>query len=155
MSIVPQQGVPGILGSQGEQLIPREAITDLLSMKFWSMILPDALGQLCEVDEPKGLSKAGFSIRDKKDWKDIHGTLEAAKNKYQDVKGPLGQMSRIRRKLADKSAPASDLVKAVDALVPDSTYATPILGAVKLIVEVSLLPIFIVRSSIPSKPPDY
>ncbi|KAK6220697.1 hypothetical protein LQW54_001888 [Pestalotiopsis sp. IQ-011] len=70
MSIVPPQGGPGTLGSQGEELIPREAITDLLSMKFWSTILPDALSQLCEVDEPKGLSKAGFSIRDKKDWKD-------------------------------------------------------------------------------------
>ncbi|ETS84507.1 hypothetical protein PFICI_02532 [Pestalotiopsis fici W106-1] len=136
MSVALPQGEPGFLGRQGEQLVPREAITNIHSMKFWSTILPDALSLLCgSSDEPKGLSDAGFSIRGKQGWQDIHDTLEAAKNKYQDVKGPLGQMSRIRRKLADKSAPVSDLIKVVDTLVPDSTYATPIVGTVKVIVN--------------------
>lgn len=144
--------VPGgsqILGSQGNQLLSREAITDLQSMKFWSKILPAARTQLCEGHEPKGLSNTDFSIRSKKEWKDIYETLEAAKKKYEDVKGPLGQMSRLRRKVADRSSPVSGFIKAVEGLLPDSDYTAPVVGTVKLIVDASLLtPMIIVASSL-------
>lgn len=135
---------------QNNVLVSTGAIADRHSMRFWNAIISAALRQLCDSDEPKGLAEAGFSIRDKKGWGDIHETIEAARENYQDGNGPLARKSKMRRKLGDKSAPASDWIKAVNAVVPDSSYASPILGTVRLIVDVRLPQLLIVHNS---KPP--
>jgi hypothetical protein len=47
-----------------------------------------------------------------------------------------GMFQGIRRKVADKLAPASNLIKATKKLIPDNHYMTPILGAVELVLDV-------------------
>lgn len=135
--------IPTGLDVQSRLLAPRETITDFQAMKLWGNILPEALSQLCTRKEPKLLSEKRCGIRDKKNWEAIYNALEAARNEYQDVEGTLGRARKIRRKVADNLAIPSTLTKAAKVLVPDNTYAAPILGAVDLILDVRLRLVFI------------
>ncbi|KAK3938949.1 hypothetical protein QBC46DRAFT_264256 [Diplogelasinospora grovesii] len=117
--------------------MPRPTFTDINAMKFWNGILPEAMKKFSsETIEPKGLSKAGYTIRDKTDWNDVYIVLEGARNKYQKEGGRVGSLLRkVRRKFADNVTPIAAASKIASKLAPDNPYSTPVLGAVEILFD--------------------
>lgn len=119
-----------------EGIPPRPEWTNICAMNFWNAIFPTAMDQLRSMIEPKGRARTVFDIRNKKDWEMIYDTLEQARNKYQGEGGPVGWLRKVRRKGADNLAPVGVVVKAASKMAPSDPYATPILGAVEMLLDV-------------------
>jgi hypothetical protein len=120
-------------------LPPRTAWTDTKAMQFWNAIFHVALIKFKPnpaTPEPKGRSETPYSIRDKRDWDAIYGTLELARNEYQSAGGPVGWLRKIRRKAADNVAPLASVVQTASDMDPNNPYSTPVLGAVGVLVDV-------------------
>lgn len=116
----------------------RNEVETTAAMQFWQGILTDALKAFKDTRaEPKGRNATGYSIREKNDWDAIYSVLESARAQYQRAKGPMGTLRSVRRKLADHIAPLAGISKTASKLVPDNVYATPVLGAVEVVLDVS------------------
>lgn len=107
-------------------------------MGFWTGIFPEAIAQFRSTTEPKGRSKTAYNIRDKHDWDMIYDTLEAARIKYRNEGGPVGWVRKVRRKVADNIGPGAEAAKIASKVVPENPYATPVLGAVEVLLDVRL-----------------
>lgn len=115
---------------------PRPEWTNICAMNFWNGIFPKAMDQLRSTTQPKGRTATIFDIRNKQDWETIYDTLEQARDKYQSEGGPVGWLRKVRRKGADNLAPVGVLVKTASKMAPNDPYATPILGAVEVLLDV-------------------
>lgn len=117
---------------------PRTELETTTAMRCWQLVLTDALKTFKETkEEPEGRIATGYSIRDKDDWDAIYSVLESARAQYQRAKGPVGNLRRVRRKLADHISPLADAVKTASNIAPDSACTTPVLGSVELVLDVS------------------
>lgn len=122
-------------GYQPSQPIARPLPPGVEIMEFWNFVLPDS-----KLEEPYSHSNSEYSIRGLHKWTDIRGRLDSAKRVYdfQDAKSTLDKgVSKVRRgirKGMDKSvAPLQQAAR----FVPDVDIANPIVGAVKVLLDVS------------------
>ena len=120
-----------------DDLPPRPDWADFKAMEFWSAIFSEAMVQFRMTPEPRGRSKTAYSIRDQGCWDAVYDTLELARNKYQKEGGTLGWLRKVRRKAADKITPVAEMARIASKLCPSESAATPVLGAVEVLFEVS------------------
>ncbi|KAK1518532.1 hypothetical protein CABS01_06066 [Colletotrichum abscissum] len=104
-------------------------------MNFWNGIFPKAMHQLRSTPPPKDRASTIFDIRNKHDWDTVYSTLDEARNKYQREGGPLGWLRKVRRKGADNITSVEGIVKIVSKATPNDPYATPILGALEVLLD--------------------
>lgn len=108
-------------------------------MKFWAAIFPDAMDQFRAGDQEPPGCPGDLSIRGVHSWNTVLSRLNSARDSYlEETDSTSGRLTGMRRKAADSwSKPASSLVK----LVPDiHSSVTPVVGAVKILLEVSYSP---------------
>lgn len=124
------------------QLIPRPPAEPAKALKFWDSLFVRAMNKFTAgpnaVKEPGGRAEAGYSIRDKKDWTAVFDTLQDAKQCYFQKKGIKGTFRRVYRSIADFGAP---VLLDVTKLVPETgcLFVTPVVGAIQIVLEVTLL----------------
>ncbi|XP_014562039.1 hypothetical protein COCVIDRAFT_11510 [Bipolaris victoriae FI3] len=116
-------------------LLQRPEWTDTNAMKCWNEVFPDAMIRFKSTKEPKGRSGTDYHIRDKTNWDAIYYTLESARAKYQMSGGPVGWIRKVRRKAADNITPGAEAAKIASKFVPQDTIATPVVGAVEVILD--------------------
>ncbi|KAL7941802.1 hypothetical protein V8C42DRAFT_333750 [Trichoderma barbatum] len=116
-------------------LVARPALTNINAMKFWENILPKAMSELNSTAEPESRSKTAYSIRGKTSWNDVYSSLEAARFKYENREGTVNKLREMRRKAANKIAPLEGVVKIASKVVPEGTVATPVLGALQVLLD--------------------
>ncbi|KAL3451096.1 hypothetical protein BJX65DRAFT_304503 [Aspergillus insuetus] len=115
-------------------LPPRPADTDIKAMKFWNWLFPLAMAHLVSESVPPP-TKPEHSIRDKTNWESVYAILEAAREEYRTEDGMRNLFRKMRRRLADRAAPAAEAARTVSTLAPDSPFSTPVLGAVVVILD--------------------
>jgi hypothetical protein len=79
-----------------------------------------------------------YNIRDKRDWQGVYQALENARAHYQSRGGVVGNLRFHLRKGADGIAPAVSVARTVSEIVPDDPVLTPILGALVILMDVSI-----------------
>jgi hypothetical protein len=114
----------------------RPVFTDIKAMRFWESILPRAMSELHSTPEPKGRSESPYSIRNKTNWHAIFSSLEEAKYRYENREGPMNKLRDMRRKAANKAGPVGSVVGIVSKVIPEGTLATPVLGALQILLGV-------------------
>lgn len=124
----------------GDDLPPRPDWTNINAMGFWNGIFPDAMTEFKETKEPRGRSSTKYSIRSLDSWDEIYHRLEAAQAKYQQVAGPGGWLRKVRRKVADNITPVAGAAGIAAKVAHGEPIATPVLDAVRLVLDVSLAP---------------
>lgn len=80
----------------------------------------------------------GYNVHRAKDWDDVYAILERARDKYQNRGGKVGWFQRVRRKAADNVATVQNVTTVVSKVVPENPYSTPVLGAVGMMLDVSV-----------------
>ncbi|KAK3942335.1 hypothetical protein QBC46DRAFT_339541 [Diplogelasinospora grovesii] len=122
---------PPSLPSEDQHIPSRLPITDMQDMKIWNEIFPDAMAKLSsETNEPKGLSEAGYTIRDKTDWEGVYSVLDAARNRYQE-EGRFKLLRKSRRKFADKVDDVAAASKTVTKFAPVLRVVEVVFDALK------------------------
>ncbi|KAL6879293.1 hypothetical protein J3F83DRAFT_725709 [Trichoderma novae-zelandiae] len=111
----------------------RPVFTDLNAMRFWESILPRAMSELKSTPEPKGRPGTTYSIRNKTNWHAVFGSLEEARFQYESREGPVNKLRDMRRKAASKAGTVGTVVQIVSKVVPEGTCATPVLGALQIL----------------------
>ncbi|KAL7820182.1 hypothetical protein V8C44DRAFT_315695 [Trichoderma aethiopicum] len=103
--------------------------------KFWGLVFPDAMAAFVAKypDEPDGINKLGYSIRNQTTWKDINDQLHRARQVYDGSQKQFrGWCKRTMRKVGDNAAePATNII----SLIPNIEYVSPVLGAVQLLLN--------------------
>lgn len=118
-------------------LPPRPADTNVKAMVFWTAMFPEAMTEFRKRSPPpKDRDTTPYDIRNKLDWESVYDALEAAKEKYSHPDGFRGKVLRSRRRLADKSSLLSEAARMATVIAPDNTCTTPVLGSIKVILEV-------------------
>ncbi|KAK5637229.1 hypothetical protein RRF57_012942 [Xylaria bambusicola] len=121
------------------QITTRQLPPDVVAMKFWQPIWPKAIACLEETAEAAGRIEKGFSIRNANTWEDIKTVLDQARMKYdglrRDGRWDHGCIARLighgRRVGETVATPVQQIIK----LVPSHPVATPVLGAVDLLMK--------------------
>ena len=123
--------------SNNTEPLPRPVLTDTKAMKFWNDIFSAAIDRFKSTKEPKGRSQTIYNIRDKSDWDSVYDTLTLARKKYRENGGSVGRwLRRVRRKAADNITPGVEVAKIASKVVPQNPYATPVVGAVEVLLDV-------------------
>ncbi|KAM0438486.1 hypothetical protein ACHAPT_001235 [Fusarium lateritium] len=127
---------PATSSAMGDNTFPpRPALIDIKAMEHWSRLFPKALNEFNETNESKGREKTEYSIQNEHDWDNIYEKLEKARAKYQSERGAVGRLRKVRRKAADHAAPVAQTTSNAKKVLPESSYSTPVLGAVQLILD--------------------
>ncbi len=121
----------------GNDLPPRPDWTSTDAMRFWNGIFPDAMAEFKKTEEPRGRSSTDYSIRSEDSWGKIYHRLEAARGKYQEVKGPAGWLRKVRRTVADNITPLAGAAGTGAKAASGDPIVTPVLAAVELVLDVS------------------
>ncbi|KAJ8130154.1 hypothetical protein O1611_g3477 [Lasiodiplodia mahajangana] len=114
--------------------LPRPSGSDVLAMRFWHSIFREAMKRFQKTRELIGsdyLPTSEYSIQHALGWGDVYDRLESARNYYLSDENIKGKVKNKIRKAADNIQPVIELVNAI----PDIDYVTPILGAVKYLLE--------------------
>lgn len=105
---------------------------------FWGLIFSEAIAAFTSKypKEPDELNKLGYSIRNQTTWKSIYIQLHRARTVYDGTQENFqGRCKRALRKIGDNAVePALNATN----LVPNIEYVSPVLGAVQLLLNVSL-----------------
>lgn len=121
------------VSTKGHYVAPRPALNDPQTFQFWNDVFPEAMYRLRSGDrEPKGLVETAYSIRGQKHWEAVYEILQSARDKYQQG----GLVRRARRKVADHIGPVAEATNIAYQIAPDSTYSTPVLGSLKVLLGV-------------------
>ncbi|KAL6876224.1 hypothetical protein HDV57DRAFT_156315 [Trichoderma longibrachiatum] len=111
----------------------RPVFTDIKAMRFWESILPRAMSELRSTPEPRGRPETTYSIRNRTNWHDVFSVLEEAKFKYENREGAVNKLRDMRRRAANKAGSVGSVVGIVSKVVPEGTLATPVLGALQIL----------------------
>lgn len=114
----------------------RPVFTDIKAMRFWESILPRAMSELRSTPEPRGRPETTYSIRNRTNWHDVFSVLEEAKFKYENREGAVNKLRDMRRRAANKAGSVGSVVGIVSKVVPEGTLATPVLGALQILLGV-------------------
>lgn len=98
------------------------------------------MDRLKETKEAPSREEKGFSIRKAKAWKDVEEALAKAREEYEYF-GPNGSRRRkffgkIKKRGRDLGDIAAGPVKQIVKVVPSNDIASPVLGAVNLLMNV-------------------
>ncbi|KAK1240714.1 hypothetical protein MKX07_006147 [Trichoderma sp. CBMAI-0711] len=103
--------------------------------KFWGLVFSDAMAAFVTKypNEPDGVSKLGYSIRNQTTWTGINDQLHKARQVYDGSQKQFrGWCKRTMRKIGDNAAePATNMI----SLIPNIEYVSPVLGAVQLLLN--------------------
>lgn len=119
-----------------QQHLPRPAACDVIDMPFWRDILPRAM-KMIEVEEiPCPITKTCWAIRHFSTWEDIQDQLQAARRHYDFSDGDkhFGRARHMMRNVLDKHVAT---LQQGARLVPEIDVAKPVVGAIKLVLDVS------------------
>ncbi|KAK4104488.1 hypothetical protein N658DRAFT_418442 [Parathielavia hyrcaniae] len=123
--------------SDDDGLPPRPAWAEIKDMAFWNSIFVAAMATFCETTKPvSGRSNTVYDIRTKNDWVTVYDALVAARDKYGEEGGRVGWLRKVRRKVADNIGPAVHASKVASKIAPNDLIATPVLGAVEVMLDV-------------------
>ena len=115
----------------------RRRVENIAELKFWDKLFEPSMARFVKAHEtapPDAMGKSG--IRDQTDWTGVFERLQTAKNAY--IQGNGDSPSRFRmwyRKFADSSGVPLSVVKTAKGVV-ENDYASPVLGALQLVLEV-------------------
>jgi hypothetical protein len=130
---------PLTLAPMTREVLPvRRRAEPIAALKFWDELFKPSMAQFVKAHgtEPAEVKKK-CSIRDQNDWTGVFDRLEAAKNAYSKVdKGFQSVFRKVYRKIADNTGAPLSVVKTTKEFV-DNDYASPVLGALQLVLEVS------------------
>lgn len=117
------------------EILRRPELKAVKAMGFWKDVFNDAKRQfIAENPDLKGrYSKSPHNIRGKKTWTEVYTELDKTRADYVKRQGIQGWFKMMWRETADHIEPAILLVEAV----PQNEYVTPVLGAVKFLLQVS------------------
>ncbi len=129
---------PYVSGPQGLLAVsyeppPRPLSPRIEVMQFWNDIFPGAIASLKELPS-HAYRDSAYDIRNLTKWEDVYAVLSKARASYEYC--DPGLVERFRKKVRvwlDKSTPP--LQQAVK-FIPDIDIASPIVGAVKVLLEV-------------------
>jgi len=117
---------------------PRQPPSAVAAMRFWDRLFPEAMALFqAEHPAPKRRAVAGdvYDIRDKPGWAAVYDELQRAKTVY-DGKGSSRHVKKGLRVFFDKVR----VVRPALNLLPDVEYLSPVVGALQVILDVSLSP---------------
>jgi len=117
---------------------PRQPPPAVAAMRFWDRLFPEAMALFqAEHQAPKRRAVAGdvYDIRDKPDWAAVYDELQRAKTVY-DGKGASRHVKKGLRVFFDKVR----IVRPALNLLPDVEYLSPVVGALQVVLDVSLFP---------------
>lgn len=118
---------------------PRPKPSPVSDMSFWAEVFPEAMRHLNEEPEPyNGRYKLQWSIRDLRDWRQVEETLDMARKEYDHSNGHQ-HIGKFRRKLRGAMDKSVQPLKQAMKLVPDIEIASPVVGAIELLVDVRAL----------------
>ncbi|EPE09049.1 hypothetical protein F503_06825 [Ophiostoma piceae UAMH 11346] len=132
--VAPPGTVTLTLPSAASVLSARPHAEPSAALEFWDELFAPSMNRfvLAHPQEADEIKERG-SIRCQNDWTGVFDTLEAAKNAYsQTDKGFKGIFRKVYRKSADHSS--TSVVKMAKEVV-DNDYASPVLGALQLVLE--------------------
>ncbi|KAL6858457.1 hypothetical protein J3F83DRAFT_750862 [Trichoderma novae-zelandiae] len=123
-------------GQTANQLAPLCQMGDVGDPeKFWGLVFSEAMAAFISKypNEPDGVSKLGYSIRNQRTWKGINGQLHKAREVYDGSQKQFrGWCKRTMRRIGDNAVePATSVI----SLVPNIEYVSPVLGAVQLLLN--------------------
>lgn len=119
-----------------QQHSPRPEACDVHDMAFWREILPRAM-EMIQIEEiPCPITKGSWAIRHLSTWEDIQYQLESARKHYEfsDSNKHVGWARTKVRGVLDKHVAT---LQQGARLVPEIDIAKPVVGAIKLVLDVS------------------
>lgn len=130
-----QQNEAALMDRDGEEPTGQPIQPDVpATMTFWNVIFDQSMGTFKSLHpkKPQGRVKDGFnySIREKTAWEQVYTQLEKALERYVG-----GMYKRYRRLVGDH---VTRVAKLGVKVAPSSDITTPILGAVQIILDVSI-----------------
>jgi hypothetical protein len=106
---------------------------------FWGLIFFDAMDsfKIAHPNEPESQAMSGYSIRTQSNWNSINTQLQRAQDVYNGfTSGFRGQFKRAFRKIGDESI---DSLQQIVNVVPNVEYVSPVLSAVRILLDVRIL----------------
>lgn len=118
------------------QHVPRPVACDINDMAFWREILPRAMETIQAEEIPCPITKKSWAIRHFSSWEDIQNQLELARKHYDfsDCNKHIGWARNKVRGVFDKHVAT---LQQGARLVPEIDVAKPVVGAIKLVLDVS------------------
>ncbi|KAK7953132.1 hypothetical protein PG988_013826 [Apiospora saccharicola] len=114
---------------------PRPNPSPIGDMGFWAEVLPEAMKRLNDEPQPyHGCYRLQWSIRDFIEWQQVEEKLDMARREYDHFNGHQ-QIGKFRRKLRGAMDKSVQPLKQAMKLVPDIEIASPVVGAIELLVD--------------------
>ena len=109
-------------------------------MKFWGPMWPKAMSRLRKTAEASGRKDKGFSIREAKTWEDITNVINRAHEEYVGlVQGHSNIGGRAKHLFRSSGERVATPLQQITKVLPNHPIATPVLGAVNLLMNVRCL----------------
>lgn len=137
----PPVRLPPTLAEAEQKVLPaRKRAEPIAALEFWDDLFAPSMDRFVKAHatEPDEV-KQRCRIRDQTDWTGVFDRLEAAKTAYCQTDNSFkATFRKVYRKTADHSggAPMAIVDAAKDLL--DVDYASPVLGALRLVLDVSV-----------------
>ena len=135
-NVDPSLTVAALTTSDDNGLPPRPVWAEIKDMDFWNAIFVSVMATFKATAEPRGRAKSKYDIRNKNDWDAVYDTLVVARDKYQNEGGAVGWIRKVRRRVANNIGPAVEASKMASKIAPNDPIATPVLGAVEVMLDV-------------------
>ncbi|KAK8001000.1 hypothetical protein PG991_013222 [Apiospora marii] len=104
-------------------------------MSFWAEVFPEAMRRLNEEPQPySGPYRPQWSVRDLREWRPVEEKLDMARKEYEHFNGHQ-KVGKFRRKLRSAMDNTVQPLKQAMKLVPDIEIASPVVGAIELLVD--------------------
>ncbi|KAK8045967.1 hypothetical protein PG996_014031 [Apiospora saccharicola] len=114
---------------------PRPNPSPIGDMSFWAEVFPEAMKRLNDEPQPyHGRYRLQWSIRDFIEWQQVQEKLDMARREYDHFNGHQ-QIGKFRRKLRGAMDKSVQPLKQAMKLVPDIEIASPVVGAIELLVD--------------------
>lgn len=119
------------------QQLPRPATGAINGMVFWNEMFPLVMEKLKLEPVPSSVTQSDWGIRHLSTWADVQAKLEMARRQYDFHFGSqhVGSFRRKARSLFDNHAVT---LQQGTRLVPEVDMAKPIVGAIKVVLDVSV-----------------
>lgn len=134
------RGSPGTLITPGvhssPQESPRQVPGMLYDMTFWQELFPKAMDMLKADPKPKSAEDKSWGIRHLSTWADVQAKLDIALEKY-DFHHGSQHVSKFRRWTRSGLDKYAVTLQQGAKLVPELDIAKPIIGAIRVVLDVS------------------
>lgn len=118
---------------------PRPTPGSINDMGFWGVVFPVAMRRLNEEPLPRAGYQPQWGIRHLSVWRDVQAKLDMAQREY-DFHHGSKNVGKFRRKLRDVLDKVTVPIQQAVGLIPDVDLASPVIGVVNMLLDVSGLP---------------